>query len=926
MADLIYQATLDDKQVLAALKRIDANIDKMASAADRQFQGIGKSASASGVQIGAIAGATASVVNAFIQLGQQAISTLVEIGKQSVQTALEMDTLKARLLGIFDGSQEAADEAFAFIQDKSKELGIDLSELAGAFLPKTESLAQFERVAKIATALARSDPEQGAIGARIALIEALSGTFTSIQRRFEIPKEDINRIKEAFDKEGIEGFLTTLETVLAESGKSFEDLANTAQTSFDRLGIAGEQLGGRIGVPIVASLEEAANKLLEFIDANEEDLIVFADTIGRAIADVIDFIAGVDLGQLDTQQLIEFADYIFRLVNAIQLAVGQFTGFVSAVYQVTDAVTPLGELLDYLVYILANVDDALVTGSQIVAISKAGYIGLYEGIQPVVEILEQLYEAAAKAASGDLVGAQEALSEASRLSAQDLFDEVAAREASQASILESMQAIEDYHDSVQDNTDSQRALREELEETANAGTDAADAILSAAQAERQAAADAEKFAEAQEKVNEAFAKAKLDHERNLEDIEIKAERKRFDIALEFAHKREDAAKKNLEKIADLRRKNQQDITDAATDLERTEEDIARKFANERLDLETDQRQKRLDIETSFREKLQDIQRESAFDLEEAERSRDAVGFLRILRQRNEKVNQASIDRQREIDELRVNGERRKEELRLQQERELEEARIANERKIEDLRLSLERQIEEQNTAYGRELEDLRLSEERKFDEANRARERDIEDANRAYERKLEDLRLSLAEELAILEAGNAALEAEQERHNEAMAASRASSTSGAGRGESEGRPSPGRGSTRGGSSPSYNSPGFRSGGSIGGGRPPGFQHGGSFIVGGSGGTDSQIIPIRVTPGERVDITPQAQSLINQKSALVPPNPMLMSNMAPRSTISNISNSRSQNINFPVNDASVFDDPIFVARVKNIFRSELSELL
>ncbi len=35
----------------------------------------------------------------------------------------------------------------------------------------------------------------------------------------------------------------------------------------------------------------------------------------------------------------------------------------------------------------------------------------------------------------------------------------------------------------------------------------------------------------------------------------------------------------------------------------------------------------------------------------------------------------------------------------------------------------------------------------------------------------------------------------------------------------------------------------------------GFQHGGSFVVGGAGGPDSQLVPLRLTPGERVDFTP-----------------------------------------------------------------------
>jgi len=785
----VDKATLDTaKRIEASFKKAGKSIDglfidingrvreangrfsQMGNEAANGFKSVGGSASASGLQVGAMAGIVSALTTEFINLGQQAIGTLADIGKQSVQTALEIDTLKARLGGIFRGSEEAADQAFTFIQQKSKELGIDLGELAGAFIPKTESLAQFERVAKIATALARSDPEQGAIGARIALIEALSGTFTSLQRRFEIPKSDIDNLKAAFDTGGMEAFLTKFEEVLAASGKSFDDLSDTAQASFSRLAIAGEQLGGRLGTPILEALEAAAQKLNEFVSTNEEDLIVFADTIGRAIAEAINYLASIDLDQIDTSALIEVADTIFRIVKAAEIAVGQFTGFVGAVYQVTDAVSPLGEVLDYLAYIFANIDAALITGAQILAIAKAGYIGLYAGIQPVVEILEKLYEAASKALSGDFAGASQSLSDAVNMSTQDLFDNAAAVAARDASMLESVEQIQDYQESIDGNTESQRKLREELEASANAGTEVADAIQAAGAAERQAAEDAEKLAEAQAKVNEAEIKAATDLGRQLEDIEIETARKRLDIILEFAQKREDAARNNLQKLADIERKNQQEITDAATDLTRDEEDIAIRFAREQIDLERESRQQRLDIETNFRQKLEDIQSRFLFDAEEAERNRDAVALLRLVRQQSKEVANAQVDREREIEQARLTQEQKQAELRIQQARELEDAHLANERKLADLQTNLTRQIEAQNLAYAQQLEDLTIQEARKNEELTTSQQRQIDDANLAYERKLEDLKTSLAAEYEAIKENNALIEEEQARHNEAMAA------------------------------------------------------------------------------------------------------------------------------------------------------------
>lgn len=758
--DVEYFAKLNDDQVLAALLRIDKNINKLGADADREFQKVGKSAGASGAQIGAITGVVSSLTTEFINLGKKAVDAFIEIGKQSVQAAIAVDTIKARLNGIFAGNKEAAGEAFDFIQSRSVALGIDLKELAGAFLPKSESLEQFERIAKVATALARSDPEQGAIGARIALIEAQSGTFTSLQRRFEIPRDDINKIKKAFEESGTEGFITELEEALKRGGRSFEDYANTAQTSFSRIGIASEQIKESIGKPIVEELEklataglDALGTLKDGVFTFDDDVLVLADTIGRTVSDVIGLIGDLDFGSLDASSLQKVADYIFRIINAIQLAGGQFLALAGSFETGKDG----GDLL---YDVLTNLDDALVTLAQILALTKASFAAADAGIKPYLESLKAL----AKFATGDVAGGILAVSEALNSS----FDLTAGQDAFNASILESQAAFDEYNSAVAGNKAAQDDLRDSLGKSAEGVTDNADAVLAAADAQREAAAAAEELEEAQGKVNEAFAEAQKDFDRKIQDIDIETARKRLDIATEFAQKRVDQARKNLQALADLETKYQNDVDAAATDLARNEEDIARKHGREQVDLEREQRQSRLDIELDYQRRLQDITRQSNLDLDEAAQARDAVSFVKILKKRNEEITQAGSDRNKQIADLQVTGEQKRTELQRQQEQELEDARIANERKLEDLRTNLDQQIEAQNLANQRTFDDLALAEERKNEELTLSQERQIEDANRAYERKKEDLSASLADELAIIAAGNAATEAEQARHIGAM--------------------------------------------------------------------------------------------------------------------------------------------------------------
>jgi len=884
MPDLIYTAQLDDKQILAALKRIDASINGLSKKASSDFQAVGKSAQASGVQIGAMAGIAASVTTAFINLGQQAITALIDIGKQSVQAALEVDTLKQKLLGIFDGSKEAADEAFTFIQDKSAETGVDLSELAGAFVPKSENLAQFEKIAKIASVLATQDP-LGMDAARIALQEALSGDFVSLRKRFEfVTKADIQGIKDLQGELGdTEGLIVGLEGILDRQGLAFDNLQKTAQVSFNKLGIAGQQLGGRLGAPIVESLQAVADKINEFVGTNEDDLIVFADTIGRVIADVIDLFSGLDFGGLDVGTLQSIADYIFNIINALQLAGGQFLALAGTVAGTNDT----GDLFYTL---LTNLDDALVTLAQIIALTNASFKAAQEGIRPYLKSLQALAEFATGDIPSGIVAISEALNSTTDLAAgQDAFN---------ASILESQKAFADYQSSLDGNKDSQQSLREELEETANAGTDAADAILAQDAAARDATEANAEYEEALAKVNEKFAEAQEELGQKLEDIEIETARKRFDILEEFANKREDLARDNARRLEDIARETEQKIQDAIIDLNRQEQDIALKFVREQADLEREQANKRIDIEVDYRRRLRDIRRQFELDAEEAERNRDAVGFLRALRQRNEEVNQAQVDRQRSINDAKLEGEKKREELAIQQQQEIEDAQIANERKLEDIRLFNQRALEENRTRLDRELEDLSIAESRKLEELVLSRERDIEDAQKAYERKIADLEESLKAELALIQ------EYEQAKRDEyALTAAAAAA--------SEVQPP----STTGGDAAGF-------------GDNPGTIGGGP---GGNGGGGMQSTPGRafgglVNAGQAVPVGERGPELfVPSSNGRIVPNSAVMMNTQGNGVAGSISNSKTQMINLPVTDTGLLQNPIFVAGLRNLILNELSKV-
>lgn len=937
--DVEYFAKLNDEQVLAALLRIDRNISKLGADADKEFQKVGKSAGASGVQIGAIAGVVSSLTTEFINLGKRAVSALADATKESVRLAAGLEVSEKVFTGIFKGNKDVALAALGAIRIESRKLGADLTETASNFLPFVSSLEQLKRIGKISSALGISQPEQVASGGvRIALQEALSGNALSLVRRFEIPKEFAKKLQGALDEGGVEGFLTEFEAVLKTLGRDLDSLGGGFQQASGKATIAGQQIGEAFGGPILDELTEQLNTLNDTVAGNFDDFELIADVFGRVLANVVDIVgSGLNdfLAGLDTEQIVRIGETLFGIVENVK-SFAQVLG-------VTDVPQ---NLIDGIESIATKLESATETAIKLSAIIKA------ELAKSAAELAksQELNAGTAGAFRINMTPENEA---AIATAGQDAYNKV---------ISDSLAILDESAKRKEENrqaTDDLAASQKESEESA---LNEADAFLADADATRELEQAKEDAANAQKKVDEAFAEAEKDFQRKLEDIDIETARKRLDIATEFAQKRVDQARKNLQALADLETKYQNDVDGAATDLARTEEDIARKHGREQVDLEREQRQSLLDIELDYQRRLQDITRQSSLDLDEAAQARDAVSFVKILKKRNEEITQAGSDRNKEIADLQISGEQKRAELQLQQEQEIQDARIANERKLADLRTNLDQQIEAQNLANQRAFDDLALAEERKNEELTLSQERQIEDANRAYERKKEDLLASLADELAIIAAGNAATEAEQARHIDAMNSINASLQSpgaGAGFGANPGTIATSTGSTRsgtavpgtrGGAPTSGSSTPSRLGGRGGANVGAGLRHlalGGDFLAGepvvvGDGGKPEVIVsdrPGTVIGGDElssfvgsvhhgsagsgsgapVTAAQQAAGMVAKRNApTLPSAPGITSNFTAPGGGMNISNNKDITVNLPMADPSTFiGNPIVRASIQNL---------
>lgn len=960
MADVVYQYGADVKQILEALNQIDKSnekvykkaekeanraikaiiadhnrliditkkldksiageakeYDKLAKQAEKAAKAgesagakLGQSSQTSGIQLGIVSGIVQELTRRFIDLGQAAIGTLVSMSQEAVKLASELKTTQAIFTGVFQGNETAAVAALEHIREQSRGLGIDLQEVSRAFLPFVSSLQELDRVNKIAGALAISQPEQGALGARIALQEALSGNVQSLVRRFEIPKTLGKELQRALDEGGTEAFLTTFEGIMKRLGRDIDSLTDTFQFSFSKTQENLRQLQTAFGVPITDELKGQFDELNKVFETNFDDFEGLAKLAGQAIADIVDLadIPGIAQFFADNKQ------NIAELLTSIQEVA-------KSAKELADIDLSKGINLDTLTQSVLKINMVIDALSSLQAITASGtggntlvsglvgglegvfpvfsqFIKLWNNLDEVIQGVIKTYGVFIATASSGYAIVNNSLKGIENIvtgnigSLEGIIDP---QQAYNDAIAASNKALEEYKSKTKEASQAVESATIPVKENTKSNEEQANAQLAAAAAAEKLAKAADEAAAAQAKIDEEMGKAKLDHQRALEDAEIDYQRKLTDIAVEFAQKREDAARDNLQKLADIQDDYQEDVSDAALDLSREEEDIARKFGQDRIDLETENRQKILDIETEYRQKLEDIQTQFNLDADEAEQKRDAVSFLKAVKEKNEAIAAAETDRQRQISEQQVTNEQKLEDQRTAQARELEEARIANERKLEDLRTNLNRQIEEQNTAYARQLEDLAINEARKNEEAAVARERDIEDAKLAYERKLEDLKASLEAEYALIQEYNALLEAEAMRHAEAMAAANALASEA---------------------------------GASAGGITPGITGGGDR---GAGGSSIPNRPLRDIPGFAEGGTvpgPMGQPRLvvaHGGETITPPGqPVLMPTFG-GGMGGSVTNSRQTNVNLPLATPEQILSPFLMAQIRNMMVRTLGDV-
>jgi len=237
-ADVQYSASLDDRQVLAALKNIDRNMDRLANQGDKAFTKVGRSARGMGVQVGATAGIVQELTRRFINMAEQAARALLEIARGGIELNKSLELLEIRITAI---------------------------------LPSVKDLEESNKLAGRALILARS-LGVNADFARRAVVEALAGQYVSIRRILNLSSAQVEKIKEL---EPAIGRAAAISRVLGDQleaiGYDTDAIADSFTGVFALIESEAKQLQEVFAAPIFEELKEQAQAFLAVFEEHKDE-------------------------------------------------------------------------------------------------------------------------------------------------------------------------------------------------------------------------------------------------------------------------------------------------------------------------------------------------------------------------------------------------------------------------------------------------------------------------------------------------------------------------------------------------------------------------------------------------------------------------------------------------------------------------------
>jgi hypothetical protein len=237
--------------------------------------------------------------------GITAVATgLGAIGQAGLSMNNSMEQATARINAFTKDSEKTA-EILEMVRDRAAKTPFEfeaMAQAASALLPSAK-MAQtgLEDLIGQAEILAASNPAEGLEGAAFALKEAVSGDFTSVIERFNLPRSYINQLKE----EGVPN-LEIVSRAMQEMGLDMDlvsALANTAQGRWSTLKDTFTNFASTITQPIFDAFSSGLGKVNDMLSQNEPAISRIAGAISGLLSGAINALTptmGTLLNQFQT--------------------------------------------------------------------------------------------------------------------------------------------------------------------------------------------------------------------------------------------------------------------------------------------------------------------------------------------------------------------------------------------------------------------------------------------------------------------------------------------------------------------------------------------------------------------------------------------------------------------------------------------------
>lgn len=318
-------------------------------------------------------------------------SAFTDLAGEALKYGAALQQTESRIVG-FTGSTKALAEAQAIANKAARDGRGVYSETLSALadlqpLARTYN-ANLEDLLKTTQLLAAADPAQGFEGAAVAIREALSGDFTSLVRRFEIPRAEIQKLKD----QGVPN-LAIVQQALAKLGIDDRLLASQANNVSLRLRILKDDLlrtiaGAlgplqQLGSDAIAGLTRALNSPEVQRAARQfaADITPIADDLRRIAADPATQQALKALAQ-DTLAL---AAALHNVAVGAEVTLKALTPFLTTVAQGVTTVSNANEQL-------ANTSGLLEGFLSTVVPGAAGVLALASSVDTLGNALQALGE------------------------------------------------------------------------------------------------------------------------------------------------------------------------------------------------------------------------------------------------------------------------------------------------------------------------------------------------------------------------------------------------------------------------------------------------------------------------------------------------------------------------------------------------------